>query len=1114
MVHSRQQQQHHNTPEDSLSEMDYHHREEEEEKEAAAAPSIGGDEDDDDDDYMDDILAPSFELAPTTTTTTALLNHSSHNNPDQHSDSMDSADSIIRRVEDEIANARVNARNAQQQKQQHQKNNNNKQNVSSPQPRVLSEDTDDLHIHNILNITMSSQEFADAEENHHHHEYPLKSSISSDVIEHDDDGDSSSSSHHNQVLDLIRDEFSPPEEKKTAEQHDNENEEKEQDKQQQQQVPKTNIEKQHLTDEEEDHPPPPNGTTSSTMYRQSPPATPNRNYRRSNSRNVPSPKNNNHHNNRTTISNRSSSPREPEGNYFQPSHNNNKSNAIEPPPASPSSSLQSPPTPPHTPRRNRHPHVRSSSSPTATMSPTSRTQELLDSLRQQRESIRPVSNNNNNPDAAARSSTSSSTVSNNNNMVENPENDKRSQPSYRFTRATHAKQRVKALSNHYQRRINNTPEFSSNSNIPATSTSNNGIATMKTTTDSAPETQEEEEPNSTTTTTTMQDGCTRTMPESSSSPASASTIMMMKKRSSPRKSPDRQVVLVEPTKPTTTRTPLIHDSFIPIENDTEPVSNTIMDKENKNNTLLDDFMQKIRFRNPFPVIKSPPPRRDAESIIADHTVTMPDIPIRWVKPKKELKQLIVAAMGTSLPRRSNACGALKVLTRVQRNQLTLARTDGFLSAIIFAASQSIVNDNNYSNNKHNNNQGDGDVDNIALAVDARTRAVACIINVCNPKDNRILVMSHPGLAECLVKVLEVDCGEARALAAGALALLAKTPACRETMAQVDGIIDTLAQVMHRAASMESEEAKIIKNAPSMRSATTVDDDEHEYDDHASQTSEHTNEEHPSDREDDDGSAHREISSHSSVENSPSSVNKSHKAELRTVDSLRARTEERQGEFVEQARSNACAALLHMSKQCAISPVLCANDTFLYSLVAVAKETNNPIHTKCLEIICNLTRFPSNNAILTRYNGLIETLLSSCNSSIPEGRLSALRSLQNMSADPASKALLASPPVLTLMTSCAMRKVPSEKEVAVAILCNITTEPSAVTAITNTKNVVATLVHLAHSPDSSSSVRLLACDGLATISLWLQTLAGTGKVPTGMPNVLLPSQHAAHWERWD
>jgi hypothetical protein len=204
----------------------------------------------------------------------------------------------------------------------------------------------------------------------------------------------------------------------------------------------------------------------------------------------------------------------------------------------------------------------------------------------------------------------------------------------------------------------------------------------------------------------------------------------------------------------------------------------------------------------------------------------------------------------------------------------------------------------------------------------------------------------------------------------------------------------------------------------------------------------------------------------------------------------------------------------MSKQCAISPVLCANDTFLYSLVAVAKETNNPIHTKCLEIICNLTRFPSNNAILTRYNGLIETLLSSCNSSIPEGRLSALRSLQNMSADPASKALLATPPVLTLMTSCAMRKVPSEKEVAVAILCNITTEPSAVTAITNTKNVVATLVHLAHSPDSSSSVRLLACDGLATISLWLQTLAGTGKVPTGMPNVLLPSQHAAHWERWD
>ena len=181
---------------------------------------------------------------------------------------------------------------------------------------------------------------------------------------------------------------------------------------------------------------------------------------------------------------------------------------------------------------------------------------------------------------------------------------------------------------------------------------------------------------------------------------------------------------------------------------------------------------------------------------------------------------------------------------------------------------------------------------------------------------------------------------------------------------------------------------------------------------------------------------------------------------------------------------------------------------------MAREVSHPIHSKCLEILCNLNRFPANNNILTRFDGVVETLVAASNSSPAENRMSALRSLQNMSADPASKALLATGAVLNLMTSCAMRKDPVEKEIAVATLYNITTEPSALTAITNTKNVVATLVHLAHSPDSSSEVRLLACEALATISLWLQTLAGTGKVPEVVSNVPLPSPKTTGWERWD
>eukprot|EP00957_Ditylum_brightwellii_P020339 1534604-Ditylum_brightwellii.AAC.1 len=76
----------------------------------------------------------------------------------------------------------------------------------------------------------------------------------------------------------------------------------------------------------------------------------------------------------------------------------------------------------------------------------------------------------------------------------------------------------------------------------------------------------------------------------------------------------------------------------------------------------------------------------------------------------------------------------------------------------------------------------------------------------------------------------------------------------------------------------------------------------------------------------------------------------------------------------------------------------------------------------------------------------------------------------------------------------MRKEYDEQHAAVAALMNLATEPGAIVPLTNTKNVVATLVHTAHSPDSSSEVRKMACDALATIGLWLQTLAGAGTVP--------------------
>lgn len=96
----------------------------------------------------------------------------------------------------------------------------------------------------------------------------------------------------------------------------------------------------------------------------------------------------------------------------------------------------------------------------------------------------------------------------------------------------------------------------------------------------------------------------------------------------------------------------------------------------------------------------------------------------------------------------------------------------------------------------------------------------------------------------------------------------------------------------------------------------------------------------------------------------------------------------------------------------------------------------------------------------------------------------------------------------------MRKDYDEQLAAVATIYNLSTEPGAVVPLTNTRNVVATLVHLAHNAVSTPDIRRMACDALATIGLWLQTLAGSGTVPAGVDNVLFPTHTTTGWQRCD
>jgi len=452
----------------------------------------------------------------------------------------------------------------------------------------------------------------------------------------------------------------------------------------------------------------------------------------------------------------------------------------------------------------------------------------------------------------------------------------------------------------------------------------------------------------------------------------------------------------------------------------------------------------VQFHNPYPLPQAPPPPRSPEEIIKDNAKPEKDLRTKWTQPKQELQEVLLAAKGSSLARRSNACGALKVLASKKKKQYTLAHTVGLLDSLVFAANESPPS-------------AEADV-----AVDARTRAVTAIMYLSDPKENRVTVFEHPGLAATLVKVIEDDIGEARLHACSALAMLAKTASNRTGMMKVEGLTKALSAAVRGRCDADGFLHPSILDEVEFSSSTKVVSpprDKHSY-----------------------------------------NIKNDRKIQY--------------DKFLSLARLNACAALSHLSKYCPVSAELCQNGVVLDNILAVCIEFESPIHTRCIEILCNFTRFQANNSGLSHNNKVVDTLLQAGKSKLSEDRKWAIRAMQNLTSEPSSKVILATSNLLTVLSISAMRKEYDEQHAAVAALMNLATEPGAIVPLTNTKNVVATLVHTAHSPDSSSEVRKMACDALATIGLWLQTLAGAGTVPDDVPDAVLPTHKATGWLRWE
>jgi hypothetical protein len=497
--------------------------------------------------------------------------------------------------------------------------------------------------------------------------------------------------------------------------------------------------------------------------------------------------------------------------------------------------------------------------------------------------------------------------------------------------------------------------------------------------------------------------------------------------------------------------------------------------EEKDTTAALTRPRKVRFKQRYPVPPLFKKSRAPDDITRDHQVAHTACIPFLSKPKSDLRQLMAAAVGNALQRRSNACGALKVLTTQKKNKLMLVRTAGFLDALVFAATADIPR-------KH-----------AESAIDARTRAVTAIFNVSEPKDNREIVFCHHGLIPALIKTIMDDRAEARMVACAALAILAKTVPNREPMAATEGLIAALVMLVVR-----NRTELDLSEAPTNTFSSEEDSDQES----SCRRSYSSNSE----------------SSSSSVDHSSSDSQEDYEvtaSPLPRAKSMRQQEREAREETKRRSQTNACATLLQLSKQCGAAAIMGQSDALLRALVKLSRQDDDPMHTKCIEILCNLTRFPANNESMAKFPGLVDSLVINGSSSESMDRIWSLRVLQNLSSHVDGKTVLANQVVLELLSFSIMRDDIEEQLAATATLYNLSTEPGAVVPLTNSKNVVATLVHVAHNPKSSSEVRLMACDALATLGLWLQTLAGAGTFPEAVdPNTTLPSYATTGWNRWD
>ena len=522
-----------------------------------------------------------------------------------------------------------------------------------------------------------------------------------------------------------------------------------------------------------------------------------------------------------------------------------------------------------------------------------------------------------------------------------------------------------------------------------------------------------------------------------------------------------------------------------------------------------------------------PSDRNIESPVKQQDVSQPllsqvaerrleAIKARMKDPNKRLTELLMAIATPDdrslvdlgyMVRRKNACGALHVLTARPENRVAIGWTVGVLPALT-----SVLEDSQEEELEVILRE-----ERIRAEYEAaRERAIATLMNLAMPRENRIAVFHSPGLVQAALYVIHEDEGVARRGCSALLAFLVKSPENRLLLPQVPGFMDTVIKVLRPKPPQVQEPApQPRKIYPWNTSDSEESDDESE--DRTKRSRSYQTSYSKTTATDSEDVANGTFET-DFTEGSRPRVESDSGVELTGYDGSA-------NKLLSVARQNIFAVFLHLMKEKDNAYHFAREDAFISTMVDISTHQESLSHTLATKLLANLTRHRLNTKLLVfQKRVVVPALVSATASPYEEARRFACHGLQNIAQDKSCRQELATTKNLILQLCDRARQATGEEErlAAVSALKNLCDEPANLIPMTNTPDCISTLMHVAHGKEEgvTDMMQYRACDALATLSHWLRKIATSGQSLTasqvGSPapqGLCVPSLRVVTWNQW-